>query len=331
MAVQNVIILPASRHFEQTVDNIVPFSTLNRFLAPPLLKTLRNSVQSDGVATWGLTPGLKGQHRQKWVDLRSGDLAVFTGQGAAFATGTVIGKDHNPKFSRSLWGTGDDGMTWEYMIFLTEAQLLDPAVPYSDIAPILDYASNWVPLGAMLIRPPLSKSLAQKLGPALPSTRILQPPEASRDAEVSKNLEEMLELDAERTVKSRLEQQKIRSLLFGAASIGLCDLCGSEFPKELLIAAHIKRRSACSNEEKRDHARNILSLCRFGCDELFERGFVVVKNGRVADGPNPSVTDVVSRRVSFLRGKAVSKFNKGNAQYFDWHRQSHLASKYHEE
>jgi hypothetical protein len=102
-------------------------------------------------------------------------------------------------------------------------------------------------------------------------------------------------------VKARLEQQKIRNLLFGASPVALCDLCGSEFPKELLVAAHIKRRSVCSGEEKRDHAHNILALCRFGCDELFERGFIVVKNGRVPDGPTLAATGAVARRVSFLR------------------------------
>jgi len=312
---KNVIILPASRHYEQTIQYVLPLSRLKRFVARALFNELE-AVSPNGVATWGLTPD---QHKQKWLDLQPGDLAAFTGKGAAFAVNQVIGKEHNAKFAADVWGYDDQGRTWEYMIFLTKPQLLEPAVPYAKMAAAVGYASTWVAQAATLIRPPKSEALARVLGstPQVLTSKIAPKPEA--DARVSDALDSLLELDADRVVNSRLEQQKIRTLLFGNAPLGRCDICASEFPKELLVAAHIKRRSACSNEEKRDHTQNILSLCKFGCDELFERGFIVVKNGRVADGPTVATTDVVVRRVSFLRGKSVAKFNKHSAEYFRWH------------
>ena len=45
---------------------------------------------------------------------------------------------------------------------------------------------------------------------------------------------------------------------------------------ELLVASHIKRRSECSRGEKKDYRNNVLAMCRCGCDELFELGYIVV-------------------------------------------------------
>lgn len=45
---------------------------------------------------------------------------------------------------------------------------------------------------------------------------------------------------------------------------------------ELLVASHIKRRSECSRGQKKDYRNNALAMCRCGCDELFELGYIVV-------------------------------------------------------
>jgi hypothetical protein len=123
------------------------------------------------------------------------------------------------------------------------------------------------------------------------------------------------ELDATRTAAVRLEQSILRSHLFGGKETGICALCGESFPISLLVAAHIKRRADSDDMEKRDRDI-VMPVCTFGCDELFERGYIVVINGRVADGPLIPQTDVVKRRVSFLRGKICSHWNERTAKYF---------------
>ena len=45
---------------------------------------------------------------------------------------------------------------------------------------------------------------------------------------------------------------------------------------QFLVAAHIKKRSVCTDAEKRDLKYVAMSACKFGCDELFERGYIAV-------------------------------------------------------
>lgn len=59
---------------------------------------------------------------------------------------------------------------------------------------------------------------------------------------------------------------------------------------ELLVAAHIKPRAKCSNQERRDWA-NIVPMCLLGCDALFERGRVAVVKGRLDIRFNHSIRD----------------------------------------
>ncbi len=78
-------------------------------------------------------------------------------------------------------------------------------------------------------------------------------------------------LDREVRALSRVEQAYLRQLLFPEPT-GRCAICGKELPTDLLVAGHIKKRSACSPEEKRDAKNIVMPVCRLGCDELFERG-----------------------------------------------------------
>lgn len=81
-----------------------------------------------------------------------------------------------------------------------------------------------------------------------------------------------------------------------------CSLCGRDLPEELLVAAHIKPRWACSENERMD-TRNIAMLaCLFGCDALFELGYVVIsEQGMIERGNRDSaqaedrIGDIVGR------------------------------------
>jgi len=71
----------------------------------------------------------------------------------------------------------------------------------------------------------------------------------------------------------RVEQSYLRKALFNGPTAP-CDLCGRVFEVEFLVAAHIKKRADCDDQEKRDAAHVVMSACRFGCDELYERGYI---------------------------------------------------------
>jgi hypothetical protein len=88
-------------------------------------------------------------------------------------------------------------------------------------------------------------------------------------------------LDQPHIVLARREQTFLRQYLFRDSQFGLCALCGENLSIALLVAAHIKPCAQCSDAERRDYANNVVPMCLLGCDDLFERGWVVVRDSRV--------------------------------------------------
>jgi hypothetical protein len=70
----------------------------------------------------------------------------------------------------------------------------------------------------------------------------------------------------------RLEQGILRKYLIGGRESAPSAICGELFPADLLIAAHIKRRSDCTDGQRRLYATNLMTACAFGCDDLIRAG-----------------------------------------------------------
>lgn len=90
-----------------------------------------------------------------------------------------------------------------------------------------------------------------------------------------------IDLDVASSAKRRVEQSLLRALLLGGMATGLCILCGKEFPENLLVAAHLKRRPKCSDSEKHDFCNVAALMCKFGCDDLYEKGYIFIAAGQI--------------------------------------------------
>jgi hypothetical protein len=117
----------------------------------------------------------------------------------------------------------------------------------------------------------------------------------------------------------RTEQQQLRRLLFGGNEVARCVLCGSEYPVGLLVAAHVKRRSACTQAERDDWRHNVVPMCLLGCDALFERGYLIVDDGRVALGPAAVANPAVRDRLGPMADRPCPHWSAESAAYFGWH------------
>jgi hypothetical protein len=73
-------------------------------------------------------------------------------------------------------------------------------------------------------------------------------------------------------------------------------------PTALLIAAHIKPRSKCTEDERRDFVNNVIPMCLLGCDALFELRFLVVADGKVHVKKNLVTTDKLKALCDHLDG-----------------------------
>jgi len=129
------------------------------------------------------------------------------------------------------------------------------------------------------------------------------------------------ELDEESMRKRRLEQSLLRAFLLSGRDTGTCVLCAALMPENLLVAAHLKPRAKCSVVEKRDIPNVAALMCKLGCDDLYEKGYVYVEKGEVQPHSGRALTPAVEAAVANIKGKRVPNW-PSSSKYFDWHRTS---------
>jgi hypothetical protein len=136
-------------------------------------------------------------------------------------------------------------------------------------------------------------------------------------AEALQNLDG--ELDSAIMRSQRVEQRYLRQYLFGSHPLATCALCGQELPVNLLVAAHIKKRSSCSRAEKLDVANIVMAACKLGCDDLFERGYIAVNGRGIVIATSLQVAPALATALEGLEGRACSAFTEASAPYFAAH------------
>jgi len=128
-------------------------------------------------------------------------------------------------------------------------------------------------------------------------------------------------LDGRASTKTRKEQQILRRVLLANLS-SECVICGHTMSDDMLVAAHIKRRSECTVTERRDYLNVASLMCKLGCDALFEVGYVGVADGIVV-ALKAVENDAVKERVNSVLNREVNGWH-GSEQYYKWHSQHHI-------
>ncbi len=253
----------ALRHYRDTVAQPVPFDP-HRDVLGSHYDALIERFPAGGAAMWGVVVSPQNRSNSFYEGLSVGDLVLFAGSGRFFAAGTVAYKWHSPPLAQRLWGVNDAGLTWAHMYALDEVRGID--LPYRAFNRVVGYAENAVPQELRLLDQGKSdRVFAGLFQPSVvrgPEVTLGQFEEATRDFD---------ELDRQVTAHARLEQALLRRRLFGHRPAGICALCGQELPTDLLVAAHVKRRSACDHVERLDFENNVMAACTFGCDDLSRR------------------------------------------------------------
>ena len=103
-------------------------------------------------------------------------------------------------------------------------------------------------------------------------------------------LEEEFDLDRDSISKHRREQALLRAYLMNGNATEECSICRRTLPENMLVASHIKMRSHCTNDEKLDFDNVAMIMCKLGCDDLFEKGYIVVQSGKVVANPHRTST-----------------------------------------
>lgn len=169
----------------------------------------------------------------------------------------------------------------------------------------LGYRSAFV--GAVLATLPTARVSMNPATIALGRSEVVDPPIDATDAVAQ--------------VKVRKEQARLRKLLACGRDVAPCALCGDEYPIEFLVAAHVKRRAVCADSERHDLLNVAMLACSFGCDSLYETGWITVDStGRVRTAPLNGVPEAFRTRASALTGRPCRAHHANSEPYFAWHR-----------
>jgi len=118
-------------------------------------------------------------------------------------------------------------------------------------------------------------------------------------------------------VAARREQPILREWLFEGADTSECAICQRPFSTRSLVAAHKKKRKYCSEVERLD-LNIVFPLCVFGCDHLYEQGYIRIKDGVVVRNDDKAVNTAENQVVDQLVGKRLAaRWTRGPAEYFD--------------
>ncbi|WLS43264.1 HNH endonuclease signature motif containing protein [Micromonospora profundi] len=118
----------------------------------------------------------------------------------------------------------------------------------------------------------------------------------------------------------RGEQPALRRRLLGSMAEAECAICGETYPARFLWAAHIKPRSVCTDTERRDLTHVGMLACVFGCDALFEAGYISInENGHIVTSASEPEHKAIANKLANLEGRPVSAHTKASAAYFAWH------------
>lgn len=130
-------------------------------------------------------------------------------------------------------------------------------------------------------------------------------------------------LDGVARRRVRREQRLIRRWKFGTAPSISCNLCGRLLPRQLVRAAHIKRRADADDVERRD-LNNVMAACLLGCDELFEQGLIMVAPDGIMEADTLAYTTADLQTVLMaLDGHPCDAFTPASGPFFASHRLGH--------
>lgn len=311
----------AREHYQDTLVKPVPLDTIQQYVTKEEYGYLEELYPNRLVPTWGVTAGVKNVNKKKWDKINPSDITFFSANKVLYSYAFVTFKIHNINLAEKLWGVDNKNQTWEYIYFLDE--LREHNIPQLLFNKLVGYSENFIIQGFNVLDEEKSNKLLAYF--ELQSNIVFQPTTEKEYVEIVAKFDSK-SLDVERASMSRREQAFLRKSLFGNKTIAECGICGKKYPTSFIVAAHIKKRAFCTNEEKLDYKNIVIPMCKFGCDDLYEKGYITLMQGVIKINKKLT-TEHLNDYLVVLQGKRSSYWNTNNEKYFEWHRHHHSKSK----
>lgn len=308
----------AKHNFEKTINQPVSFSVIQDHLHPNELEDLRQMYNGKDVEVWGVKEGKNGSTKKQYDKLSVGDIVLFYKEWYLYCKAVVTYKVHSPSLAQELW----DDSVFEHVYFLTDVEPI--RVPVELMNETIYGKNHRFPImGFKVLNSEKSESLINKLDLET-EEQLKNYTDDDYKRAITLDIDKSLDSLAKRA--SRVEQGYLRRFLFGKKLFGVCASCGEYFPTSHLFTAHIKKRSQCSVEEKLD-TQVVMPMCKFGCDTLFEDGYISVDSKghfvRLDKRKAKVVTPRVQETIDEIEGRPCPFWNEDSAKYFKWHYDYH--------
>ncbi len=318
-----IVMQPARRsekdveqHYQDTIVHPVVFDDHADLLDAATIDHLKQLFPDGRAQMWGVVPGKKNVNVSRIKKMHPGNWVFFSGDKRLYFGGTIALMWRNKELATRLWGTDPAGSTWEYMYALSGTRGFD--IPVEEVRTLLGWNPNRNIMGISVLSEGESDTL-QTLLTLDPATAALEPLDTVQEEAAVAAFDGELERTAQRAQRGEQTALK-RRLLQG--STGQCALCGRTLPGAFLIAAHIKKRAMCSDDEKRDLGNIAMLACTFGCDAVYEHGYVTVGAGGTLQ-VSPMATEfpeVAAYIEEKLANRTVSWWTPSRESYYGWHR-----------
>ncbi|EOZ5051109.1 hypothetical protein [Pseudomonas aeruginosa] len=305
----------ARKNLQRTILNPVELDELKGLIPSDTYLDLASRNPDGKVYIWGVVPSKN--TTPSFNRLSVDDVVIFNCQKIITVTARVTHTiPNNRALAIHLWGFKDQvkKTTWENIYFVTDVRHV--SIPFRSIQ---EHVVNQQKMcffrysyedsqAAFAVFDPLQDGLPDQV-PSLEEAR----------AEIRADLR----VDGVTTAPTRGEHRFIVDRLFGKELEAACSICGGVFPRSMLVAAHIKKRSACELKEKLDIENIATPMCRLGCDPLYELGFISVRGGKVVAHPSKKGSELISAYVAALVDRKVPAWTKKTKKYFQWHATAH--------
>lgn len=303
----------AFEHFEKTVEKSVLLASF-RNIIPKYMRELRAIYPKGKCTVWGVEPktGINVKH---WAQIKAGDVAFFSRNKKIFASGIVTMTMHNKALAKHLWGKNSQKSTWEYIYFLSDINKLE--IPVSDLNSAVGRKLTSNVQGFNVLNEDKSQRALALLDLDIPIEE-----EELSEGDLIQRLADLLNTEKDVVTKTRLEQEILRKILHGHKKINTCGICNKKYPVSFLVTAHIKKRARCTMEERKNK-HIVMPMCKMGCDELFEKGYISVSKGKVVAVKKKPSSDSVREYLTGIIGNECSYYTDDTSDFFAWHYGDH--------
>ena len=297
-------------HYINTIENPVNFENLKRKLDPDSKNKLEK-FNLKKFHLWGVTNGHKNRNLNLWQSLNQGDRCIFYRKKKFFSKGEIALTVKNKDISNQLWGRGSNGELWENLIFIKSLEKEN--IDIQEFNETMKYSKKNVLQAFQVVSAGrLSKIFSQEFNTQKKSSRSIH---------YQRKLEKITgETDLDSISKTRAEQKILSDYLFEDSECSACAICSKHYPNQLLVAGHIKKRKDATKKERLD-LNIVMPVCKLGCDELFEHGYIYVdENNILKKNLRKDGTIELDKVIEKLIDKKIEYVNENNKRYFYHHR-----------